>query len=144
MHHEDLRALGLAFGQIRDALAVRRPDRIAALGEEAVMLPVGTHDPYRSLKIVSLLVDHRSRVDDLRAVGRHLGRARRLQIQIPPDGEPRLIRICGMDARSRAKQHQQSQCRACQCRACNRPNIENHGTPYFYATSAGSHRLIAR
>src|ERR1700679_3241533 len=59
MQHEDLRALGLALGQVRDALAVRRPDRIAALGEEAVMLAVGAHYPYRSLKIVGLFVDHR-------------------------------------------------------------------------------------
>jgi len=89
---EDLRPLGLTVGEIDDPRPVRGPAGARSLYEEALMRPVGVHDPQRRFPFVLQLVHPAAGVDDLRAVGRDLRVARLLPVEVMLDGEERVRR----------------------------------------------------
>ena len=85
--NEDLRALGLAIGEVEDAPAVGGPARVRSLHQEAVVRAVGAHDPERRLPLVLDLVHPAARVNDLGAVGRDPRIGDLLPVEVVIDGE---------------------------------------------------------
>ena len=90
--HEQLRALGLAVGEIQDPRAVRRPAGARAFPQSAVLGAVGVHHPERRLPLVLELVHVAPGVDDLRPVGRELRVGDLLPVEVMLDGEERVGR----------------------------------------------------
>src|SRR5580658_1528294 len=119
MQHENLPALGFAFGCVRNALAVGRPHRPAALGEKTMIATVDTDDPDRLFLLVVLHVYEGAGVNDLSAVRGDLGGFCRLQLQISSYREQlRAIRLRGSGGQA--------------------PRIENQGDDVQYRKARNS------
>ena len=88
--NEELRAARIAFVEIGDARAVRRPPRPAALRQKSILRPVRAHDPQLGVEAIFELVDVPARVDDLRPVRRDLRIGDLLEVEVLLDGEERI------------------------------------------------------
>src|SRR5450755_2221513 len=87
--HKDLRAARFSITDVKNSFAIGGPAGVRAFGEKPVLAAIDVHDPEGRIPAVFNLVGLLAGVNNTRAIGRNLGIADSLEVEVMIIGETR-------------------------------------------------------